>query len=141
MRNVKSFVLCLIGGILMFYAGFVGSVGIWGDLIALANSLAPGFADVLFWVLIILQNIATLGGIAVIIGAILFTTDRVGTGKFIIGIAAGMGIIGLIFLIYDMYMALGVDALLEFYNLLSNSMGMLGVILTIIGRMMVKKPE
>ncbi|MFW9959065.1 MAG: hypothetical protein ACFFCT_13420 [Candidatus Odinarchaeota archaeon] len=69
------------------------------------------------------------------------TTDRVGTGKFIIGIAAGMGIIGLLFLIYDMYLALGVDALLEFYNLLSNSMGMLGVILTIIGRMMVKKPE
>jgi hypothetical protein len=141
MRNAKSLVLCLIGGILMFYAGFVGSVGIWGNLILLATTLAPGFADVLFWVLFILQNIATLGGIAVIIGAFLFTTDRVGTGKFIVGIAAGMGIIGFIFLIYNTYMAMGLDALFEIYALLSNSLGMLGVVLTIIGRMMVKKSE
>ncbi len=125
----------------MFYAGIAGSVGVWGDLITLAASLAPGFADVLFWILLILQNIATLGGIAVIIGAILFTTNRVGTGKFIVGIAAGMGIIGLIFLIYNMYTAMGLDAFLELYNLLSNSLGMLGVVLTIIGRMMVKKPD
>lgn len=125
----------------MFYAGVAGSVGIWGDLITLAASLAPGFADVLFWILLILQNIATLGGIAVIIGAILFTTNRVGTGKFIVGIAAGMGIIGLIFLIYNMYTAMGLDAFLELYNLLSSSLGMLGVVLTIIGRMMVKKPD
>ncbi len=125
----------------MFYAGVAGSVGVWGDLLTLATSLAPGLADVLFWILLILQNIATLGGIAVIIGAFLFTTDRVGTGKFIVGLGAGMGIIGLIILIYNMYMAMGLDALLEIYNLLSNSMGMLGVVLTIIGRMLVKKPE
>jgi hypothetical protein len=141
MRNVKSLVLCLSGGILMIYAGVAGSVGVWGDLVTLAASLAPGIADVLFWILLILQNIATLGGIAVIIGALLFTTNRVGTGKFIVGIAAGMGIVGLIILIYDMYMAMGFDALFEIYNLLSNSFGMLGVVLTIIGRMLVKKPE
>jgi hypothetical protein len=141
MKNAKSFILCFIGGILIFYAGVAGSVGIWGDLIVLATSLAPGFADILFWILLILQNIASLGGIAVIIGAILFITQRVGTGKFIVGIAAGMGIIGLIFLIYNMYMAMGLDALLGIYNLLSNSLGMLGVVLTIIGRMLVKKSD
>jgi hypothetical protein len=136
---MKSFGLCLIGGIMMIYAGIAGSVGIWGDLIALAASLAPGFADLLFWILLILENIATLGGIAVIIGAFLFTTNRVGTGKFIVGIAAGMGIIGFIILIYNLYMAVGIAAILEIYNLLSNSMGLLGVVLTIIGRMIVKK--
>jgi hypothetical protein len=136
---MKSFGLCLIGGIMMIYAGVAGSVGIWGDLIALAASLAPGFADLLFWILLILENIATLGGIAVIIGAFLFTTNRVGTGKFIVGIAAGMGIIGFIILIYNLYMAVGIAAILEIYNLLSNSMGLLGVVLTIIGRMIVKK--
>jgi hypothetical protein len=126
---------------MMIYAGVTGSVGIWGDLITLAASLAPGFADILFWVLLILENIATLGGIAVIAGAILFTTNRVGTGKFIVGIAAGMGIVGFIILVYNMYMASGMEAFLEIYNLLSNSMAALGVVLTIIGRMMAKKPE
>jgi hypothetical protein len=138
---MKSFGLCLVGGILMIYAGIAGSVGIWGDLIALATSLAPAFADILFWILLILENIATLGGIAVIIGAFLFTTNRVGTGKFIVGIAAGMGIVGFIILIYNLYMATGITAILEIYNLLSNSMGLLGVVLTIIGRMIAKKPE
>ena len=125
----------------MFYASVAGSVGVWGDLIAYATALAPGMADILFWILLILQNIAALGGIAVIIGAILFTTNRVGTGKFVVGLGAGMGIIGLIILIYNMYMAMGFDALLELFNMLSNSMGMLGVVLTIIGRILVKKPE
>jgi hypothetical protein len=125
----------------MIYASAFGSVGIWGDLINLAASLAPGFAEILFWILLILQNIATLGGVAVIIGAYLFTTNRVGTGKFIVGIAAGMGIIGFIILIYNMYMAMGFDALIEIYNLLSNSLGLVGVVLTIVGRIMVKKPE
>lgn len=141
MRNVKAFVLCLIGGLLMIYAGAVGSAGIWEDLIVLAQSIAPGFADILAYILLILTNIATLGGVAVIIGAILITTNRVGTGKFIIGIAAGMGIIGFVMLVLNMYLASGIAAVMELYNLLSNSMEILGVVLTIIGRMTAKKPE
>ncbi len=125
----------------MIYAGAVGSVGIWEELILLAQSLAPEFAQILSYILFILTNIATMGGVAVIIGAILLTTNRVGTGKFIIGIAAGMGIIGFIILVYNMYLAIGFAALLEIYNLLSNSMEILGVVLTIVGRMMAKKPE
>ena len=125
----------------MIYAGVSGSVGIWEDLIALAASLAPAFAEILSYILLILTNIATLGGFAVIIGAVLLTTNRVGTGKFIIGIAAGMGIIGFIILVYNMYLALGFAALFELYNLLSSSMGLLGVVITVIGRMLAKKPE
>jgi len=125
----------------MIYAGAVGSAGIWENLILLAQSLAPGFADIMAYILLILTNIATLGGVAAIIGAILLTTNRVGTGKFIIGIAAGMGIIGFLTLIFNMYMASGLTFVLELYNLLSNSMESLGVVLTIIGRMLAKKPE
>jgi len=141
MRNAKAFILCVIGGLLMMYAGVSGSIGIWGDLIALAASLAPAFAEILSYVFLILENIATLGGIAVIIGAVLLTTNRVGTGKFVIGIAAGMGIVGFIVLVYNLYLAVGFAALFELYNLLSTSMGLLGVVITIIGRMLAKKPE
>ena len=88
MRNKVPFILCLIGGGLMIYAGVIGSVGIWEDILALAATLAPGFAEVMGLILAILVNIASMGGIAVIIGGYLITTDRVGTGKFIIGIAA-----------------------------------------------------
>jgi hypothetical protein len=141
MKNSVAFILCLIGGIMMIYADVSVSVGIWADLIAFAASLAPEIADILFWILLILQNIATLGGVAVIAGAFLLTTNRVGTGKFIIGIASGMGIIGLVILVYNMYMASGAEAFMQIYNLLSSSIGFLGVVLTIVGRMTAKKPE
>jgi hypothetical protein len=71
----------------------------------------------------------------------LLTTNRVGTGKFIIGIAAGMGLIGFLMLVYNMFMAIGIAAFTEIYNLLTSSMGALGIVLTIIGRMMAKKRE
>jgi len=45
-RNTVPFILCLIGGGLMIYAGVVGSVGFWGDILTFAATLAPGLADV-----------------------------------------------------------------------------------------------
>lgn len=141
MRNKVPFILCLIGGALMIYAGVAGSVGIWGDIITLAQTLAPGFAEIMGWILVILVNIAALGGIAVIIGGYLVTTDRVGTGKFIIGIAAGMGIFGLIMKIYTGYMAIGFAVFTDLWNLLSTSAGALGPVITIVARFRIKKPE
>ncbi|MHA1387860.1 MAG: hypothetical protein ACTSW8_08700 [Candidatus Thorarchaeota archaeon] len=141
MRNKVPFILCLIGGALMLYAGVIGSVGIWGDILALAATLAPGFAKVMGWILTILVNIASMGGIAVIIGGYLIITNRVGTGKFIIGIAAGMGLFGFIILIYTMYTAMGMAAFGEILNLLSTSAALAGPVITIIARTMAKKPE
>ena len=141
MRNKVPFLLCLVGGALMIYAGVVGSAGIWGDLIVLAATLAPGLADILFWVLVILINIASLGGFGVIAGGYLMTTNRFGTGKFIIGLAAGMGLIGFLILVVQMYMAVGMAAFLAIFNIISSSAGILGVVITIVARTMARAPE
>jgi len=125
----------------MIYAGAVGSVGFWEDLVAYASAAAPGFEEELLWILVILQNIASLGGVAVIIGGYLITTNRVGTGKLIIGIAAGMGIFGFIMFIYNMYMAMGIAAFSVILNILATSASILGPVLTVIARIKVKKPE
>ena len=125
----------------MIYAGAIGSVGFWEDLVNYATAIAPGFEANMLWVLVILQNIASLGGVAVIIGGYLVTTNRVGTGKFIIGIAAGMGIFGFVMLIFNMYNAMGIAAFSVLLNLLATSASILGPVLTVFGRMKVKKPE
>ena len=125
----------------MLYAGVVGSVGIWEQLGEYATLIAPEASEIVRWILVILANIASLGGIAVFIGGFFLTTDRVGTGKFIIGIAAGLGIFGFIMLIYNMYMAIGVAAFTELFNLLTTSASLLGPVLTIVARTMAKKPE
>ncbi|MGY5880094.1 MAG: hypothetical protein RTV31_07570 [Candidatus Thorarchaeota archaeon] len=141
MRNKIPFILCIIGGALMIYAGVVGGVGFWGDLLDYAATIAPGYAEIMAWILIILQNIASMGGVAVIIGGYLVTTDRVGTGKFIIGIAAGMGIFGFIMLIYNMYMAMGMAAFAELLNIISTSAAVAGPVITIVARFRIQKPE
>lgn len=141
MRNKVPFLLCVIGGILMMYAGVVGSIGIWEKLLNYATTIAPEAADIVAWILVILANIASLGGVAVFIGGYFLTTDRVGTGKFIIGIAAGLGIFGLIIFIYNMYMAVGVAAFAELLSILTTSASILGPVLTIVARIIAKKPE
>ena len=123
----------------MLYAGVIGSLGIWEQLGDYAANIAPGASEVVRWILVILANIASLGGIAVFIGGFLLTTDRVGTGKFIIGIAAGLGIFGFIMFIYNMYMAQ--VSFIEFVNIIATTASLLGPILTIFARVMAKKPE
>ena len=69
------------------------------------------------------------------------TTNRFGTGKFIIGLAAGMGLIGFIILVVQMYIAIGFAAFTQIFNLISSSAGLLGVVITIVARTMARKPE
>ena len=81
--------------------------------------------------------IAGLGGVAVIIGVILVVKDKIGLGKFIIGLGAGMGLIGLIIFII---MSVWVGALASIiYGIINGSYGLLGVILTIFARRNFKK--
>lgn len=125
----------------MITASVVGSAALWAQIFAIAETYVPGSGEILGWILIILRYIASLGGVAVIIGGYLVTTDRVGTGKFIIGIAAGLGLIGLIINLATAYMAVGIAAFTDFLNLLSTSAIVLGPVLAIVARTMVKKPE
>ncbi|MBE0525973.1 hypothetical protein E4H12_00955 [Candidatus Thorarchaeota archaeon] len=141
MRNEVPFLLCIIGGILMIMASVVGSADLWIQIFAFAETIVPGSGEILGLVLIVLRYIAGLGGVAVIIGGYLVTTDRVGTGKFVIGLAAGLGLIGLIINLVTAYMAVGIAAFTDFLNLLATSSGVLGPVLTIIARTKVKKPE
>ncbi|TFG32903.1 hypothetical protein EU527_09225 [Candidatus Thorarchaeota archaeon] len=142
LRNKIPFILCIIGGALMLYAGVVGSVGIWEQLgNYVVDNFAPEASPIVFGILVILGNIASLGGIAVFVGGYFLTTDRVGIGKFIIGIAAGLGIFGFIMLIINMYLAMGVAAFAELLNILATTASILGPVLTIVARMMAKKPE
>ncbi len=142
LQNKKSFVLCLIGGVLLIIAGAVGSIGALEFLSVIGTIpelefLVP-LVDILLKVLIF---IAGLGGIGVIAGGFLITTPRVGTGKFIIGIAAGMGLIGLIIQLVKVVYFAGVEGLVNLLEAISQSIGWIGIIFTIIGRRTASTPD
>ena len=142
MRNKKAFIICLVGGILLLLASAIGSIGMYGTIIAFVADQYPEMIGILDNVLLILSFIAGLGGIGVIIRGFMLTTDRFGTGKFIIGIAAGMGLVGLIIVLAQHFMLAGTSGVVDYVNLMvSQGSGWIGAVLAILGRKMAGKPE
>ncbi|MHA1247797.1 MAG: hypothetical protein ACTSPE_10750 [Candidatus Thorarchaeota archaeon] len=142
MNNVKEFLMCVIGGILLISVGAVGSIGFWAYLeyINSIPELAPlyGVVQVVLYVLLF---IASLGGVGVIVGGYLMTTHRFGTGKFVIGIAAGMSLIGLLIQLGTTVYFSGLQGFIDMMSMIAQSAGWIGIILSILARRTAKKPE
>jgi len=122
-KNQNAGMVGLVGGIFMMIAGVTGAatwrhIGDMAVTITGVNALGPIFQ--------ILVALGALGGLLVIIGAIFIgwpiikirTKNRVKTGKLMITIGAGFGLLGL--LVFLTLTVLGKDAL-------GNFMGALGI--------------
>ena len=92
-------------------------------------------------ILLVLGVISWLGGIAIIIGGYLMTTRRVGTGKFIVGVAAGFGLFSLIIVIIQVVAVFGLAGLVLLFGVLLNSIIAIGLLLTIIARYVADNPR
>ncbi len=126
MVNYSGAMWNLLFGLYIFIHGLPALSGIW--LIV----------DI---ILLVLWIISWLGGIAIILGGYLMTTRRVGTGKFIVGIAAGFGLFSLIILIIQVVIVGGLVGLLVFFAIAANSLLGMGLLLTIIARRIAKNPK
>ena len=142
MENKKWIFLCIIGGILMIIGSVVGSITFFETLFDLIEAdVGEDVAKIVALVIQILGYIAMGGGISVIVGALIVAMDHYRLGKFIIGIGAGMGLISLlIFLITGIVEGSILEELDQIVTeTIHGSYGFLGVILTIIARMKLKK--
>ena len=95
MRNKVSVAFCIIGGILMIIASVVGNALAYRMLVDFAVQSFPAYKTYLMIFLTICIYVALGGGISVIVGTIL-TFKMLKIGKWIIGLGAGMGLIGFI---------------------------------------------
>ena len=93
--------------------------------------LGGPIANMFSFVLQALNFIASLGGVAVIVGGILIYVGRKKLGKFIIGIGAGMGLIGFLIVVGSALFH-GWARTVAFLLLISQSLGWIGVILAIV---------
>lgn len=98
MRNKVSITLCIIGGILMIIASIIGNALTYQIIVDFLTNRFPAYETILRILLTICIFIALGGGVSVIIGAII-TFKSLALGKWIIGLGAGMGLIGLIIFI------------------------------------------
>jgi hypothetical protein len=135
-----AFLLALVGGVCLIMAGVSGGVGIYALALTEIVALYPQLAGIVAIVLPILSAIASLGGVAVILGGILILGVRLTTGKFLIMLGAGFGIFGIV---------IGLaSGLAQGWGLVQSAMtvfatyqaiGWIGIFLSILARMMAKK--
>ena len=129
-RNVQAGFIGALGGVLLLYVGFNGVSGVDRLFTLLQEWL--GTNEALRIVAYILGGIAALGGVAVLFGSYLVATDRVRTGKILITLGSGAGIVTLlIFLVRN----LASEQFSYLYAVLPAS---LGVVLAIVARLHAK---
>ena len=136
-RRVAA-IFAYVGGTLLLIAGATGSTGIIGTIIDyLIQNLGGATADLLSLILQALTFIADLGGISVIIGGSLIINQRPRIGKFIIGIGAGMGIIGFLIILASAFLHGWINAI-NLITTISQSLGWIGTILSITATILAK---
>ncbi len=130
-RNRTAMGVAIVAGIFLLIDG-VSGFATWDNIKKFVTTylIDNEIVQIVFAILIF---IAALGGIAVIAGGILIGKNMVRSGKFIIMLGVGLGIIGLIFsIIVGIY-----EGSFAFNSFLT--LGAIGVILSIIARAMAIK--
>jgi uncharacterized membrane protein YuzA (DUF378 family) len=93
-RNDEAAILAATAGILFLVVGYSGARGVHRFVDLLRELL--GDRPILLVLGYVLVGIASLGGIAVLLGAYLLHVDRVRTGRILILLGSGAGLISLI---------------------------------------------
>ena len=142
MENRKWILICIIGGILMIISSVIGSITFFETLFSLIEAdVGEDVAKIISLVIQILGYIAVGGGISVIIGALIVAMDHYRLGKFLISLGAGMGLISLIIVfltgIFEGSIVEDVEGIIS--EIIHGSYGFLGIVLTIIARIKLKK--
>jgi hypothetical protein len=129
-KNKAAMGVAIVAGLLLLIEGISG-FATWTTIKEFVSDNVTD-NEIVMYIFVILIFIASLGGISVIIGGLLIGKNKVRTGKFIIALGAGLGLIGLIVSI--------IVGLTEGDLTLNTliSLGAIGLILSIVARMMAK---
>lgn len=131
MRNTLAMSLAIVAGVMLLGVGITGTAA-WETI----RNFVTGFLGE-HWALILLFRvllfIASLGGIAVIIGGVLIGAGRTSVGKLFILLGTGIGLLGLLVGIALPWLQQGTTELA-----LSTGTGTMAIILSIVARMVAK---
>jgi hypothetical protein len=145
MKHKTGVIFLIIGGILMIVSFTVGSLGIFALIYKIVATQWPSYAPI-FDVVIngVFKWISDLGGVAVIVGAVLILLGALKLGKFIVYFGLAFGTFALIIWIISQIINLTeisispeIDLLIDnLYNNYSYGTGFqfVGVVIAIIGR-------
>ncbi|MCJ7714340.1 hypothetical protein MUO66_07790 [Candidatus Bathyarchaeota archaeon] len=131
-RNITAFLISVPAGLLLFIKGIQGPTGIYFLILDYVNGLLTTGAIKSFLVfgLLVLILLSSLGGLTVIAGGFLIWKDHVSTGKFLIGIGAGISTFLALFLLITLFTSGDLSSLIAQYGVV----GWIGIILAFLAR-------
>ena len=136
----------------MIISAAIGSIGIYEFLWEyVSEEIPPDFVPIGKVAIIVLRVIADTGGIAVIVGTLLFLVNQYRLGKFLIGVGLTFGSLALIIwiasevvhrtdIVTDPEIMAYLDRLEGFFSY-NTGLAFTGVVVAIIGRAFIKKPK
>jgi hypothetical protein len=135
-RRIVAFIPAVIAGVFLLLSGIHGPTGTYQLIIdQLPNFITnQQILQTVNTVALILITISLAGGFAVIAGGILILMNRVGTGKWVISLGAGVGIPWLIMLAITLITTGQVAAVVAEYSII----GWIGIILAFTARTIAK---
>lgn len=138
--NNRALLFFSAAGICLLSAGFSGSAGIFGKvgdfLVESGFASDPAAASAIQVAVSVLAYVGSLGGIAVIFGGDLVVVGRRRLGKFVAGLGTGTSLFGVIFMLATDLWTGNIGATLALFT---QSVGWLGVFLSILAQFMVEK--
>lgn len=127
----KWLAVCVLGGGLMIIGSVTGDVSVYRMIFDFVQDyLTEDISTIFSIILTILGIIAAGGGFTVLAGTGIIASGHSGIGKLIIGLGAGMGIIGLIIMLVT-----GAISGTLTDRIFSIGPGFIGVLLTIFARL------
>ncbi len=131
-----AFVLASIAGVLLLASGIHGPTETYQLII---DNLPRFIQDqqilqIANIIALILITISLAGGLAVIAGGVLILVNRVGTGRLLIGLGAGIGIPWIILLVITLISTQQIGTVLAEYS----STGWIGLVLAFIAAMIAR---
>ena len=134
--RIITFAIAAIAGVFLLISGFHGSVETYDVTLGLLSRLIQNqqILQIASIVATVLIGISLAGGLAVIGGGSLILLGRVGTGKFVIDLGLGVGLLWLVIIAVTFVSAHQVAAAFAEYS----TVGWTGIILAIVARIMAK---
>jgi hypothetical protein len=139
-RRRAAFVLALVGGVTMLIGGVTGGLGVYSLSFAEISMVYPQLVNVLNVLLPALTAVASFGGLAVIAGGILFLAGRIGIGKLLITLGAGVGFAGIVMgLTTGLIQGQGIVASAQAVFATGQTIGWIGIFLSIFARWIARR--
>jgi hypothetical protein len=140
-RNKLAGTLAIVSGVLFLVSGYHPSTAVYDLIVAgLKEYTAKDVWQVAIVPIGILAFIAQLGGIVVIVGGVLFLKNRITSGKFLVMIGTGQGILTIILSLVLGLASEGTNFLSNYVLWFTGTAAGIGIICSIISRTVATAP-